>query len=811
MKIHSVYIMIFLLILSSLLAVKVPGQEEGETEDGLDLISISINTVIENHYAVTEFEAEIFNPTNTSLEKIFSLELPEDAMLTNMSITINGTTTYARVATSEEARKEYNEAKENGTTASQATSSSSENTFDFFVNVGKFQNITFTIRYEQVIARTMGRYHFHLDPENFEGYSDFEKGYFSIFIMGIGALLDLDTSSSTPVLNEDWDGNSSVLLTPTTSPHDPESTDIIDISFAEEAPPIEGTLITHIDGTGGYFMHVFSPRLEDLGSYLPKDIIFVLDRSGSMSGEKIEQMKDAFEEIIYQLHGEDRFDLITFSSDLEKWKEYLVDATGANKESAAVLIRNTEAGGGTNINDALLSGLGMFDGQAERVPVIVFLTDGQPTSGVTSTSAIRQNVLMNNENGASIYSLGFGADLDLDFLQALSLENNGFAVPIPEGGNAGLLMTGFYDTISTPLVMDLRFGYDAGSFDVIPGKLPSLYQGSEAVIVGRFDPDEEEITSSVTGTTRNGEMNWTQTFDTRTDSRNEFVKRLWAHRMIRKTLDDILVEGELESLVEKVTSIALNYSFVTPYTSFVLVTEEPPEEDETDSSDTEGDFQDVLPTGPGIGDYGERTDGSSDLSQIDNSGSGSGAPPPEKEESDEAPLTMGDGSGSFLIIVGIVVVLLILIIVGALIFSRLREDELLKQKNRKKIYEHIMNHPGDHFRAIQRAVGLEVGTLSHHMNILEKEQLIVSEQDGNNRCFWVAGVKRDTGKIRLSRIQENILKEIQKEPGITQVQIARRVGVSRKVVFYHVKFLTNAQMVMEEKIRKRVHYYPLDG
>jgi predicted transcriptional regulator len=151
----------------------------------------------------------------------------------------------------------------------------------------------------------------------------------------------------------------------------------------------------------------------------------------------------------------------------------------------------------------------------------------------------------------------------------------------------------------------------------------------------------------------------------------------------------------------------------------------------------------------------------------------------------------------------------ILIVVGLIIFgySRIRREDLLNQENRKRIYEYITNNPGEHFRALQRAVDLEVGVLSHHLNVLEKEQLIVSEQDGNNRCFWAAGVKHDTDKVRLSRIQENILKEIQEEPGITQSQIARKLGVSRKVVFYHVKFLRNAGVVREEKVQRNAHYY----
>ncbi len=161
-----------------------------------------------------------------------------------------------------------------------------------------------------------------------------------------------------------------------------------------------------------------------------------------------------------------------------------------------------------------------------------------------------------------------------------------------------------------------------------------------------------------------------------------------------------------------------------------------------------------------------------------------------------------------MIMAGAVLIILLALVVFS--FTRIRNEELLKQKKRMAIYTYIIEHPGDHFRAVQRAVGMQIGVLSHHINILEKEQLIVSEQDGNNRRFYAAGVKRNNGEVRLSRIQENILKSIQATPGITQSQIAKDLGVNRKVVFYNVKFLSGSGIVTEEKVSRRAHYYPIE-
>jgi predicted transcriptional regulator len=167
-----------------------------------------------------------------------------------------------------------------------------------------------------------------------------------------------------------------------------------------------------------------------------------------------------------------------------------------------------------------------------------------------------------------------------------------------------------------------------------------------------------------------------------------------------------------------------------------------------------------------------------------------------------------DNDNSIIIIFFLVFVTAVLL-VGLVIFIVARANRnVLDQQNRKRIYDHIMNNPGDHFRSIQRSVDLEVGTLSHHINVLEKEQLIISEQDGINRLFYPAGMKGHDDKVRLSRVQENILKSIRTTPGRTQSEIAKELGVSRKIIFYHVRFLRDSGMVNEDQVGRSPRYYP---
>jgi predicted transcriptional regulator/uncharacterized protein YegL len=753
--------------------------------------------------------AHLENPSDVSKEISFSMDVPGDAMLTNLSVEMDGQISYGRVVDKTQAQSEYDDAKDSGDTASQIKGSSDPGHFEIMLNIRARSTVIISISYAQIMVKEMYDYTYILPVGVLSIADDFPHLFIDIDIRGMGDItpvsIDEGVIPEEFVISMDhfhYSYNSTTFT----------NNDLMKIVYRENAPPVNGTLHTYLDDTGGYFMHVFSPQLDDLGTYLPKDIIFVLDRSGSMGGPKIEQLKDAFEEIVGQLHGEDRFNIITFSSDIDKWKDEIAPASGNNKEASIGYIKAIDPQGSTNIDQALKDGLSMFEDDIKAVPIIVFLTDGNPTAGETIPTNIRQNILGANQDEVSIFSLGFGEDVDFDFLSALSLENSGFAVKIPESQDASSMMQGFYDTISVPLLMDIEFTYTGGSYDVLPTYLPNLFDGSEAVVVGKFDPNRSYISSLVTGTTESGQRVFEENWGVLDDPERDFIPRLWAHRMIEEYMKRMIVEGETEELQQKVIDLALEFSFVTPYTSFILVIEEPVDDSfvPQEGEDKDG-TDDYPPYSRDDADADGDTNGQDPLDIADDDDVQPGSPTDESPDDGIIPDFYGEeeDGAPFIFLFAPLIILVVAVILGLIIFAytRIRREDLLNQENRKKIYEYITDNPGEHFRALQRAVDLEVGVLSHHLNVLEKEQLIVSEQDGNNRRFWAAGVKHDLDQVHLSRIQENILKQIDKDPGITQAQIAKKIGVSRKVVFYHVKFLRNAGIVREEKEKRKTHYY----
>jgi hypothetical protein len=246
-----------------------------------------------------------------------------------------------------------------------------------------------------------------------------------------------------------------------------------------------------------------------------------------------------------------------------------MEANTKNKADAANFVNSLGSDRGTNINQALLDSLGMFDTSSKRVPIIVFLTDGAPTEGITSPYVIRKNIKEANIARVSIFTIAFGIEdeANYDFLKALSLENYGKAQRFFLEGKVEEEMTDFYKTISTPLITDMSFTYNAVSDVVNTGQF-NLFAGSDAIVLGKYSGSA--ITSDIAATTRSGSKNFKKSFNVVSKPENSFIPRLWAYTRIKKLMDRIDVEGETDTLVSSITSISLEFKFVTPYTSLFV-------------------------------------------------------------------------------------------------------------------------------------------------------------------------------------------------------------------------------------------------
>lgn len=357
---------------------------------------------------------------------------------------------------------------------------------------------------------------------------------------------------------------------------------------------------------GSYFVQYFSPSgLNPIA----KNVVFVIDVSGSMSGLKIAQTRQAMVAILNQLREGDSFNIILFNGGTLLWRSSASFATSENIKDGKVFVdEKVIAGGSTNINSALLLALKHLTNTANQqngnFPMVLFLTDGDPTAGETNTKTIRTNVYNANEIKASIFALGFGFNMNFDFLTALSIENGGSSRRIYPDKDATSQLEGFFDEISTPLLQRVQFEYPRDLVDdtrVTAAQFSQYYEGSELVVSGKI---KEGVSSrlmavNVRGvSSNNADVTYTvsRTLQNLTIPSNkvlieDFTERLWAYMKIKQLLLKLLVTDDSEEqarLKSEALQMSLQYNFVTPLTSFVVVQSDSYEEDS-------GSTRDVMP------------------------------------------------------------------------------------------------------------------------------------------------------------------------------------------------------------------------
>lgn len=526
---------------------------------------LHINADVNNGYAVTAVEEKLTNQLDVPADDEFKFLIPEEAFISGFSLIIDGKEYAADVLPKKEAQEKFEEAASQGKTAG-LLESKNKNMFSYSLSFEPEQSVIVRLKYEQAVKKSLGKFEYVLFLRNSDN---------TVSVNDLSVNLNITSLNDITTLETPGFAGANVKYSSTTSGRVTYSASMLPdtdltVIYTTNNPPINGDMLFYDKGGQGYMMHVFSPSETDLGTTaLSKDIIFVVDKSGSMIGDKIAQVKTVFTKIISDLPPDDHFNVIFFDTTIQTFSNTLMEANTKNKADATNFVNGLDANGGTNINEALLDSLDMFDNNSKRVPIIIFLTDGEPTEGITSPYVIRNNIKEANIAQASIFTIAFGIqdEANYDFLKALSIENYGKAQRFFLEGNEEEEMTDFYKTISTPLITDMSFTYNTVSDVVNTGQF-NLFAGSDAIVLGKYSGST--IMSDVAATTRTGSRNFKKSFKVVSKPENSFIPRLWAYTRIKNMMDRIDVEGETDTLVSAITNISLEFRFVTPYTSLFV-------------------------------------------------------------------------------------------------------------------------------------------------------------------------------------------------------------------------------------------------
>ncbi|MDP7114963.1 MAG: VWA domain-containing protein, partial [Myxococcota bacterium] len=346
------------------------------------------------------------------------------------------------------------------------------------------------------------------------------------------------------------------------------------------AEPVGMSVVDYrLGGEDGYFLLMAAPGDPENIDDLPKDITFVIDTSGSMTGDKMAGVREALRYCLESLNPADRFTVVRFAEGAETLSPRPLEATPAAVEAGLAFVDGLEPLGGTNIYAAVDAALA-YRAPAGRPHYVVMLTDGTPTVGVTSSEAITKLARSRTEGTdgqVRIFAFGLGYDVSTGLLDTLAAENRGTADYLQPGEDVEWVISSFFRRVSRPVVTDLQLDLgNAQAFDVYPAELPDLYSGTQLLVLGRYKGRGDQ-TIRLTGTA-NGqpvEFSTRAGFTGQEQDDADFLPRLWASRKVGFLLDEIRREGETPERIEEVQALGYRHGILTPYNSF-LATEDMP-------------------------------------------------------------------------------------------------------------------------------------------------------------------------------------------------------------------------------------------
>uniref|UniRef100_A0A3P8QEL3 Inter-alpha-trypsin inhibitor heavy chain H3 n=1 Tax=Astatotilapia calliptera TaxID=8154 RepID=A0A3P8QEL3_ASTCA len=547
----------------------------------VEVQSIRITCTVSSRFAHTVMSSKALNKENSSQEIFFEVELPKMAFITNFSMEIDGQVYVGEVKEKESAKEQYEKAVSSGKTAGLVKASGRKmEMFSVSVNIAAQSSVSFILIYEELLQRTLGSYEILIrvkveqPVQEFQIEADIYEPQGIAFVEASATFL---TNELIPLIEKTvTDTKAHISFSPTVEQQQKCpgcKGSLINGDFIIKYDVKRATSLGEVQAVNGYFVHFFSPP--DLAR-VPKNVVYVIDTSGSMHGAKIEQTRESMVAILQDLHEEDHFGILLFERKISYWKDYLTKATKRNVSDA---IDYHCCFSGTNINSAILDAVSLLkkERKEKKVPersmdMIFLLTDGMPNSGVTSPQLIQQNVFSAIGGIMSLFCLGFGNDVDYSFLDVMCRQNKGVARRIFEGSDAAIQLKGFYEEVSSPLLLEVDLRYSENTDFLTKTHYSQLFNGSEIVVAGQLKENDVE-NFSVEVFAHGGKASvadWQTVYPEKGYIFGDFIERMWAYLTIQQQLENRLVHGEIFLLPSKALNLSLKYNFVTPLTSLVV-------------------------------------------------------------------------------------------------------------------------------------------------------------------------------------------------------------------------------------------------
>ena len=528
----------------------------------------NVTVTIDSQIARTKIDQVFVNDSDSVLEGTYIFPLPEDAAISDFAMYVDGVRLEGKVLDREQAREIYE-----GIVRRQRDPALLE-----YIGRGAFQARIFPIAphsekrvdisYAQILKAENGlvKYVYPLSTEKF---SPQPLGSVSVNIdlKSPAALKAIYSPTHNVSVSRESDFHARIGYEDTNVK--PDRDFVLYYSVSEDT--IGATLLTYTPDsiTDGFFLLLVNPKVQvEQQQVVAKDVILVLDTSGSMQGEKIIQARNAAKFVLNQLQPNDRFSVITFATGIISYAPGKL-SPASERGDAIRFVENISASGSTNINRSLLEAMAIAD--KTRPTTVIFLTDGLPTVDETNTERIIENVKQNTSSNVRLFTFGVGDDVNTLLLDSLAERHRGASAYVRPGENIEETVSGFYAKVSTPVLSDLQIDFGGiATYDAYPFPLPDLFAGTQLVIAGRYK-NGGAATITLRGNLNNRAQSYAfEDLNFKTSGGDEFIAPLWATRKIGYLLAQIRLHGENKEAVDEIVTLAIRYGIVTPYTSFLI-------------------------------------------------------------------------------------------------------------------------------------------------------------------------------------------------------------------------------------------------
>ncbi len=536
-----------------------------------EIKEVSIDARVRDQVAEVQVSQTFHNPGSFELESEFLFPLPEDGAIQNFVLMVDGTELTGRLMGKDEARRIYEE----------IVRTKRDPALLEYMGLGLFRTSVFpipagadrkvTLRYTQICKRdkNLVEFSYPLATQKFtakpiqrlavsariESRDPIKTVYCPSHDANIARAADREATVK-------WE-QQNVL---------PANDFRVMYSLADGA--LGATLLSYrpSEGEDGYFLLLASPEVAKPDAEpQTKTVLFVLDRSGSMSGKKIEQARNALKFVLDNLREGDLFNIVVYDDRVETYKPELQRYSKDARAEALRYVENIQPGGSTNISDALVAGLAQIQDDS-RPSYVLFLTDGLPTAGETRETAIADMARKANTKKARLFVFGVGYDVNARLLDRLSGGNGGTSEYVKPDQDLEASVGRFYAKMSSPALSGLGVSFAGTDVNrTYPRDLPDLFDGGQLVWVGRYrQPGRTTIRiEGKVGTEKRSHEFTAELAAVGSDRRMDFVEKLWAIRRVGFIIDQIDLHGKNQELTDELVALSTKYGILTPYTSFL--------------------------------------------------------------------------------------------------------------------------------------------------------------------------------------------------------------------------------------------------